>query len=415
MKKVFFLLFISFQVFAQDILFLNVDSTDIFVIKSAENIELKKMLENPENLTFMIDFSEKYHQDFNSAMINSKLLSTNIDELEMELFDKKQSQMKFLNNSKDKINPDLYTLISNEIKFNYWYQIFAFPIIRGNADQGFKKVVSLPTVISEGLNENMVNDDNLLKISSFRSLLYYYLTYQNSSKRKFEKYSDNLQATHDKSDYALNHFKGEVLDYLLADLLNHHKALLTQNLTKNILGQIKDKQYKDYFEGGFLETVVKNEEISNKIKAEEAANSIKNDWQDMLTVEGKPFDMSKYLGKVVYIDFWASWCGPCRKEMPFSKEMHESLTPAQKEKIVFLYISIDEKEEAWRTGMEKLGLNIFQNAFATGAWAAKVVQKFKITGIPRYMIMDKSGKVIKMDASRPSNPDTLKELILLAN
>ncbi|MBK6978830.1 MAG: hypothetical protein IPH28_18505 [Cytophagaceae bacterium] len=139
MKKVFFLLFISFHVFAQDILFLNVDSTDIFVIKSSENIELKRMLENPENLTFMIDFSEKYHQDFNIAMINSKLLSTNIDELEMELFDKKQSQIKFLNNSKDKINPDLYTLISNEIKFNYWYQIFAFPIIRGNADQSFKK------------------------------------------------------------------------------------------------------------------------------------------------------------------------------------------------------------------------------------------------------------------------------------
>lgn len=415
MKKVLLFIFLSYQAKTQDILFLKIDTTDIYAVKSKTNNRLEEFLKSEENNKFMVLFSEKFSSDFDNSVNAGKILSTNIDELEMDLFDKKQNQLKFLKLYQEKISPELFKYVSNEIKYNYWQQIFSYPIIRGNADKTLKKVVSLPSVVSEGLSENQLNDPVLLEVNAFRSLLYFYITYQNSAKRKFEKYSDNLLATHDKSDYAIEHLKGEVLDYTLADLLNRHKALLNASLTKNILTQINDRQYKTFLEGSFLENIVQNDAKVLKEKEYAAAQSLSKDWEDMITKDGKPFDMSKYKGKVVYVDFWSSWCGPCRSEMPFSKQMHESLTKEQKEKIVFLYISIDEKEEAWRAAMENLGLDIFENAYASGGWAAKVVQKFKITGIPRYMIMDQTGKIIKAQANRPSNPETLKELLLLTN
>jgi hypothetical protein len=98
--------------------------------------------------------------------------------------------------------------------------------------------------------------------------------------------------------------------------------------------------------------------------------------------------------------------------MPYSKQMHEQLTEKQKKDIVFLYISIDADTNAWRKGMQALGLEGTM-AISPGNWSSPACRYFQINSIPRYMIMDKKGNIVDYNAKRPADPAVLEELIKL--
>jgi thiol-disulfide isomerase/thioredoxin len=114
----------------------------------------------------------------------------------------------------------------------------------------------------------------------------------------------------------------------------------------------------------------------------------------------------------VYIDFWASWCGPCRQQFPFSKKLHDSMTKKELDKIVFLYISIDDNEATWKKAIEQNNLQGV-NAISRGGWSSEVCKFFNITSIPRYMILNKNGKVVEQDAKRPADESLKDDLLKL--
>jgi thiol-disulfide isomerase/thioredoxin len=133
------------------------------------------------------------------------------------------------------------------------------------------------------------------------------------------------------------------------------------------------------------------------------------------SMEGEKKSLSKiladYKGKVVYIDFWASWCAPCRKEMSYSKKLAAQLA---QDSVVFLYLSLDEKEEDWKKAVKKLGLTHTPQTphFRRGQTAAdELLRGFYIYGIPHYLIFDKNGHPTDMRAPAPSNRKIKKKLI----
>ncbi len=117
--------------------------------------------------------------------------------------------------------------------------------------------------------------------------------------------------------------------------------------------------------------------------------------------------IKEFKGKVVYVDFWASWCPPCRQQMPHAKTMHQDYA---KKEVVFLYISFDRSDDAWKKGIEKFGIQGHHIMPGT-ALGNDINTKFQVTGIPRYLIIDKNGKVVDADAPRPSQTQDLKSKI----
>lgn len=111
-------------------------------------------------------------------------------------------------------------------------------------------------------------------------------------------------------------------------------------------------------------------------------------------------------GMPIYIDFWASWCGPCVAEMPASKALLEKY----KGKVLFVYASIDANVEAWRTAVKKLELENLYMAYhfriGTQSDAAILLD---ITSIPRYVLIDRNGNFIDLNAKRPSDPELEKD------
>jgi thiol-disulfide isomerase/thioredoxin len=242
----------------------------------------------------------------------------------------------------------------------------------------------------------------------------FYITYKNSEEKDFVKYANQLQSVTDKADFAQKNFGGEVLDYSLAQLLINNKKYLGVRTTRNIARNIKNNGVRYVFEGDFMKDIIANEAIANAKKKEEDEKAAQKSAIQFTDINGKMFDFSKFAGKVVYVDFWASWCGPCKAEFPYSKTMHSGLSEKDKKNIVFLYISIDDTEDKWRNGIKSNGLEEFENAWVSPEWSVKASQLYMIRTIPRYMIIDKTGKIVSPDAKRPSNPDTLGQLLDLA-
>jgi hypothetical protein len=80
------------------------------------------------------------------------------------------------------------------------------------------------------------------------------------------------------------------------------------------------------------------------------------------------------------------------------------------DKIVFLYISIDDNEATWKKAVEQNALQGI-NVISRGGWSSEVCKYFKISSIPRYMILNKDGKVVEENAKRPAD-ETLRDDLL---
>lgn len=117
--------------------------------------------------------------------------------------------------------------------------------------------------------------------------------------------------------------------------------------------------------------------------------------------------MKPYKGKVVYIDFWAPWCGPCMSEMPNSKELKKEL--AGKE-VVFLYIGLSCTKQSWENTIKDKGIE-GEHYFANDNDGKLLSDKFNISGIPHYVLVDKNGKVADDRALRPGDRSRLLKKI----
>jgi len=121
--------------------------------------------------------------------------------------------------------------------------------------------------------------------------------------------------------------------------------------------------------------------------------------------------ISSLKGKTIYVDFWASWCKPCIEEIPFSHLLREKIKDSN---IVMLYLSLDTDFNNWRESSKHLNINDKNSYILTEPETNKLTKKIKLGPIPRYIIIDKEGKIVRLDASRPSDAETYNTLLEIA-
>jgi peroxiredoxin len=121
----------------------------------------------------------------------------------------------------------------------------------------------------------------------------------------------------------------------------------------------------------------------------------------------KLVSLTDFKGKVVVVDMWAMWCASCLQEKPFFEKTADAF--ANRKDIVFLGISVDGivKREAWKSFVARKGYKTIE---LLSEPSGTVMTYYKIEGIPRYLVFDKEGKIVTVDAPRPSTP-AFKKLI----
>lgn len=128
------------------------------------------------------------------------------------------------------------------------------------------------------------------------------------------------------------------------------------------------------------------------------------------SLAGDTLSLSDFKGKLVYVDVWATWCGPCVGEQPAMKKLQERFK--NEEDVLFLAVSIDSTPDPWKKMVEERALGGV-HLYAPGAWGASIIDDYMIDGIPRFILVGKDGNIVDVDAARPSGDigDQIEQLL----
>ncbi|GIZ15344.1 TlpA family protein disulfide reductase [Capnocytophaga catalasegens] len=243
---------------------------------------------------------------------------------------------------------------------------------------------------AERNNLNYDNSDDYDKLTSYQSLVqnhFFSMVSNPNDTQQIQKVIDKLKNT------KAQNIKTDIIK-ALATLITPNGS--TNDLIYNFVNEnISDVEFK--------ENVKKEYESFKKLAAGTPSPSFNYE-----NYKGGKTSLEDLRGKIVYIDIWATWCMPCRQEIPYMKELEKEF---HGKPIEFVSISIDDKNDydKWREFIATNNLKGIQ-LFADNSWKSQFAEDYVIKGIPRFILLDKEGKIINADALRPSDPAT-KDLL----
>jgi Thiol-disulfide isomerase and thioredoxins len=320
--------------------------------------------------------------------------------------------LRVLEANKNKVSAAFYTEHYNFLFYQqmgylldvpFWYQ----------RETGAKLSESVPekywTLIDKlQLNGDVVNSD--FYRSTMTVSLPFYL--ENEYKFKSGHPDDSTFSEHELFNYTYRRLEaltgGATRNYVLKARL---EGRISQVKDPAILKPLLDEYEKKYATPDNIENVKSLKEQYAKalqmMPGKEPAHFVVKDRS------GKEVALKDFSGKVLYIDFWASWCSPCRAEMKSAAPKLQSMFKDSKE-LVFLYINLDKAQATAEKAIAEdniKGVHLFGGDFNS---SNPVAQAFNISGIPHYVIIGKDGKIFDVDAPRPSDektPERLREAL----
>lgn len=184
-------------------------------------------------------------------------------------------------------------------------------------------------------------------------------------------------------------FDGKLDKKYKADLLQLESAKLDADFVKIFKTELEQGSVgiKEYFEGQLA---------LGKLNGQQSPNF------EFENHKGGKTKLEDLRGKYVYIDIWATWCAPCRQEIPFLQKLEEQF---HGKNIEFVSLSIDEKKdyEKWKKFVADKNLGGIQ-LYADNGWQSEFVQQYHVSGIPRFILIDPTGKIVNSNEERPSSP-----------
>ncbi|MFC3561157.1 redoxin family protein [Pedobacter jamesrossensis] len=308
------------------------------------------------------------------------------------VFSKKPADEKYFDTFKTMISIDnqsiaLYNILEH-IAMNKYSPEKMIDLVQQHTPEAFKKGIS---------------NDAYLSAEDYKTwLLGDYLSYR----KQLDKVKDSTLSK--QPGYGLKTiqaaFSGKVRDYyiykVVTSSIGSSKSIEALNASKKrlepYLASLADDTYKDEINATYMDKEKQLMEVQIGKPAPDFT---------LLSAEGKTYRLADFKGKVLYIDLWASWCGPCRKAMPDYKKLYDK--HKDKEQIAFLGIAVSDGEKEWRQALKEEGPEWIQLHDKEGI----ISRSYIANAIPKYIIVDKLGNIVSFDAPGPEDPQAEKLLL----
>ena len=279
-------------------------------------------------------------------------------------------------------------------RVNVWLEDENLEINFRGVDTAKVKINNPPYVhIKGGKNNELMNLANYLAYQNYQSMIAISQTvYGNKDKFSSENGSQTLANAlyNNLSDresatykYFVEHYADRNSVLYLINRMNYdkNKSLIDQTLKRlqacsPTAGPLVERYYQ-----------VNEEKRQRLALLNVGARSPELSFVD---VKGNKKHLSDYFGKVLVLDFWASWCGPCRAEIPKMKAIYKDIDHKQVE---FLSVSIDSKKDDWTKALGEEAMP-WQQAWVTDS-GKEAMKTYMFNGIPYILVIDKQGNIFK--------------------
>ncbi|TXD82439.1 TlpA family protein disulfide reductase [Subsaximicrobium wynnwilliamsii] len=330
--------------------------------------------------------------DFFSYYLSHKNLMKNNDTLRKnyvrELVTSNEKEDFFLDSlySLNQITASKYRLQKDKLKYNFYNDL---PF------NDYKNFLIKDSLIDD------LNRKDLIKYPFYKKFLDNYSAYTfdiknlRQSNRLVRDHKSNFDSI-EKSSL----FSKQIKSFLLYSNLVEIGSNFSQTDFNNYFVKFR-KQVND----SILLSSIKNKFLTNMSESKEEVKVVY-----FITKHNNKKTLAEIVnhnqGKLIYIDFWASWCAPCLAAMPASRELREKYIDKD---IVFIYASIDKDFEEWEKAAMTENLSFNENNLLTVNYPnANFYKELNMKTIPRYLLYDKSGNLVSENAPGPNTKENIK-------
>lgn len=280
-----------------------------------------------------------------------------------------------------------------EANITYWraYQLMLYRW-EHPADPGQYNPIWVSESYYSFLNEVKLNEEKAMNNPYYVYFITQYVSYIREKEHLPDYYSDYLIAQRVFTGKTLDYFKAKEL-YILC------KRGKAQAEEDQILNFLENCPYPEYIRALRPAYDKAKTLFTYQIAPEFALYDTKN---ELVT-------LSQFKGKIVVLDFWATWCAPCLHEMSYSQKLLERFGEQNKD-VVFVFVALDMDRQNWERYVKNHNLKGI-HVFAEYASETPIINDYRITNIPFFTIIDRTGRFFKVPARKPSEGGTYEDIM----
>lgn len=401
--------------------------SDTLIIENVEqNLEIRHKYKGLDEFSYFIKPNDtivfEYEKQLPTAKINNrevKKYDINFEILKRELVVKDDfpAEVKF--------NSPFFYMIENQSKNQSEVKLIEYKnkkLIKAKSELILEKKLLDSLLNKELLSLDVYNFYVAKNFYSFKTIevkegiaieYNYHLKKENDSLLNFSFYIKYLKSIvnseFEKKTKLINYSNAKIPDYrkvydsinnsnLFSREVKKHLSFLWLDLIINNFSTSDIDNYFKKFKQTYKDSILNNHfnqeyKLASGISSNLDLNDINNNKTNLHNI------INANKGKVIYIDFWASWCAPCRRAMPSSKNLNREY---KNEKIIFVYLALNDKNENWQKAIEEEGLKEYDyNYIVENSKSSKLIEDLNLKAIPRYILYDKQGKLVHQNAPPP--------------